>query len=51
MLLLEQNTNKKWQVDKKTSQLKFKDDDNSKEYGMEAICDSVVYARESEGHL
>ncbi len=33
------------------SRLKFKSDGNGKEYEVEAIRDSAVYARESEGHL
>ncbi len=34
-----------------TSKLKFESDGDGKKYEVEAICDSAVYARESEGHL
>ena len=38
-------------IDEKTSQLEF-EDDKGKEYKVEAIQDSAVYARESKsGHL
>lgn len=46
--LIKYNTTKKEQVDKATSQLKLKDDDKSKEYEIEAIFNSTVYARESK---
>lgn len=44
MLLLEQDTTRKEQVDKATSQLKFDDKESgSKKYKVEAICNSAVY--------
>ena len=46
--LLEQDTTRKRRVDKKTSQLEFEDDSEGEEYKVEAICDSTVYAKESE---
>ena len=46
--LLEQNTTKKGQVDKKTLQLEFKNDGEGKEYEVEPIRNSAVYAKESE---
>ncbi len=49
--LLEQDTTKKGRVDEMTSRLKFKSDGNGKEYEVEAICNSTVYARKSEGQL
>ncbi len=33
------------------SRLEFENDGDGKEYEVEAICDSAVYARELEGHL
>ena len=53
MFLLEQNTIKKRRVDEKTvEQLKFEAGGNNKEYEIEGIYNSTVYARESEaGHL
>ncbi len=33
------------------TRLEFENEGNSEEYEFEAICDSAVYARESEGHL
>ena len=53
MSLLEQDTTKKGQIDKKTAkQLEFEAGGNNKEYKLEDICNSTVYARESEaGHL
>ena len=51
MSLLEQNITRKGQVDKTISQLEFQDNID-KEYEVEAICDSAVYAKKSEsGHL
>ncbi len=38
-------------MDKITSGLEFESDGNGEEYKVEAICDSAVYARESEGNL
>ena len=50
--LLEQNTTKKGQVDKKVRQIEFDAGDHSKEYKVEAIWNNAVYARESKsGHL
>ncbi len=51
MSLLEKDTTRKGRVDETTSRLEFESNGNSKEYKVEAICDSIVYARESEGHL
>ena len=48
--LLEQDTTKKERVDEKVTELDF-EAGNSKEYEVEAIRDSAVYSRESEGHL
>ena len=47
MSLLEQNTTRKKQMDKELWELELKAG-NSKEYEVEAIWDSVVYASESE---
>ena len=51
--MLEQDITKKRQVDKKTvEQLEFEAVSNNEKYEVEGICDSAVYARESEaGHL
>ena len=50
--LLENNTTKKGQVDKTTSQLEFKGNiGDGEDYEVEAIRDNAVYARESEGYL
>ncbi len=51
MSLLEQDTTRKGRVDETTSRLEFENESDSEEYKVEAIHDSVVYARESEGHL
>ena len=53
MSLLEQNNTKKGRVDKEVRQMKFDAGNNdSREYKVEAIWDSTVYARESElGYL
>ena len=49
MLLLEQNTTRKGWVDKNATKLEV---GNSKEYKIEALWDSAVYAQESEsGYL
>ena len=49
MYLLEQDITKKGRVDKKTAkQLKFEAGSGNEEYKVESICDSAVYARESE---
>ena len=51
MLLLEQDTTKKGQVENNVTQLEFKAGDDA-EYKVEAIWDSAVYARELEArHL
>ena len=51
--LLEQDTTRKGRVDEKTAeQLEFEAGGNNKEYEVESICNSAVYARELEaGHL
>lgn len=51
MLILKQNTFKKMQMDKTTSQLKFDKIDNSKKYKIEKICDHLVYTKMSKSHL
>ena len=51
MSLLEYNTTRKGRVDETTTQLKFEAGEKGEEYKVEAIWDSTVYARESEGHL
>ncbi len=52
MSLLEQDITRKGRVDEATSKLEIEGDgDDSEEYEIEAIRDSAVYARESEGHL
>lgn len=51
MSLVELNTNKKKQINGKASQLKFNKDSNSKEYKVEGIDDSTIYAKESKNHL
>ena len=48
--LVEQDTTRKKRVDKKVMELDF-EACNSEEYEVEAIRDSVVYVKESEGHL
>ena len=50
MSLLEQDTTKKEQVDKKITELEF-EAGNREEYKVEAIHNSAVYAKEAEGHL
>ena len=50
MSLLEQDTTKKRRVDKNGTELDAGNNEGG-EYEMEAICNSVVYARESAGHL
>ena len=50
MLMLEQDTIKKMRVDKKVTELEFKVG-NSKEYKVEAIWDSTVYANKAKGYL
>ena len=53
MSLLKYDTTMKRRVDKKIAeQLEFETSGNNKEYKVENICDSAVYARESEaGYL
>ena len=53
IFLLEQDTTRKGRVDKKTAeQLEFETGGNNKEYKIEGICDSAVYAWKSEAdHL
>ncbi len=51
MSLLEQDTTRKGRVDETTSRLEFENDADGEEYEFEALRDSAVYARESEGHL
>ena len=53
MSLLEQNITRKGQVNEKiVKQLEFKAGGNNKEYEVESICDSAIYARESKaGYL
>ena len=48
MSLLEQDITRKEQVDKKTLQLEFEDNDKGKKYKVEVICDSAVNAKEFE---
>ena len=48
MSLLEQNTTKKGRVDKKIMELEV---GNRKEYKVEAIWDSAVYANKAKSHL
>ena len=50
MSLLEQNITKKKRVDEDVTELDTSNDKSGK-YKVEAICDSMVYVRESEGHL
>ena len=49
LFLLEKNITRKGWVNKKiVEKLKFETDGNSKEYKVEGICDSMVYARKLE---
>lgn len=49
MSLLEQNTTRKGRVDKNTTKVEYKAGKNkNKEYKVEGIWDSAVYARESD---
>ena len=50
MSLLKQNTTRKKQVDKKVTEIDF-EAGNSKEYEVEAIWDSTVYANKAKCHL
>ena len=45
---MEQNITRKWCVDKKTLQLEFQDNGEGEEYEVKTICNSAVYAKESE---
>lgn len=38
-------------MNKTTFRLEFKNNDNGKKYKIEAICNNIVYVRESEDHL
>ncbi len=51
MSLMEQDTTRKGRVDETTSRLEFENEGDREEYEVEAIRDSAVYARESEGYL
>ncbi len=52
MSLLEKYNTRKGRVDEATSQLEFEGNGESKKYEIEAICDSAVYAKESDSdHL
>ena len=53
MSLLEQDTTRKGRMDEKIAeQLEFEASGNNKEYEVEGICNSAVYARELEaGYL
>lgn len=48
--LLEQDTTRKRRADETISKLEF-DNKNGKEYKVEVIFDSMLYARESRKHL
>ena len=50
MLLLEQDITRKGQVDENMTKLDIGNDE-SKKYKVEAICDSVVYAKKSKSDL
>ena len=50
MLLLEQDTTKKEQINEFAKVPKF-EAGNNKEYNVEAIQDNAVYAKEVDGHL
>lgn len=52
MSQLKQDITRKGQVDEATSQLEFEDRNGSDSgvYEVEAIRNSVIYARDSEGH-
>ena len=50
VLLLEQDTIKKGQINEFVEVLEFDKGDN-KEYEVEAIRDNIVYAKEIDGHL
>ena len=52
MLLLEQNTTKKKQMDENIATKLGAGDNKSREYKVEAICDSAVYTKKSKsGYL
>ena len=50
MSLLERDITKKRRIYNNATELEV-DDDEDGEYKVEAICNSVIYARESTGHL
>ena len=50
MSLLEQNTTRKRQIDKKVTELEFEASD-SKKYKVEAIQDNAIYANKAESYL
>ena len=53
MLLLKLNTIKNWQINENTIKLAKLDigDNDSNEYKVEAICNSVVYTKKSVSYL
>lgn len=52
MLLLEQNTTRKGQIDKKIKYTtEFNTNNNNKKYKMGEIRDSPIYTKESDGYL
>lgn len=51
VLLLEQNTTKKGQMDKKVENITEFDIGSNSKYKVRKIRDSVVCAKESDGHL
>ena len=50
MSLLQQDTTRKGNVDENETELDTGDNEG-REYEVEAICDSAIYARESTSHL
>ena len=50
MLLLKQDTTRKEQIGKKATELEF-ETSNSKNYKIESIWNSAVYANKAKGHL
>lgn len=51
LLLLEQNTTRKEQMDKKVENIIEFDIESNGKYKIRKICDSAVCAKESDGHL
>ena len=52
MSLLKQDTTRKGQIDEVVRQMEFDvEDNNSREYELEAIRDSITYTKEVDGHL